>query len=210
MKLFKKICLIFIFMFIALSNLILLSYFLMYKTVDMVYLGSAKGIWDSNFYPDSDECMENDFLYYNMGYAVLGDETVTRCCMSDFDFQFKKRAGKIYVYSYGCPLIKLEYNRGKFSEEGICYNKAVFAKDKFQDGIYYFYEADDVPIGNCVGNWELDPVILEEEEMDDIMLMLGIAVIIFILMSCLNMDIPIHRFAFFMLIIFILRSFFIP
>ena len=111
MKLFKKICLILMLMFFALSVLILLRYYLMYKTVDMVYLGSAKGIWDSNFYPDSDECMENDFLYYNMGYAVLGDETVTRCCMSDFDFQFKKRAGKIYVYSYGCPLIKLEYNR---------------------------------------------------------------------------------------------------
>ena len=44
MKLFKKICLILMLMFFALSVLILLRYYLMYKTVDMVYLGSAKGI----------------------------------------------------------------------------------------------------------------------------------------------------------------------
>lgn len=71
MKLFKRICLIFVFVLIVLFDVALWSDFLVYKTADIAYLGSAKGIWDSRFYFDPKSCMENDFLYYNLSFTVI-------------------------------------------------------------------------------------------------------------------------------------------
>lgn len=54
----------------------------------------------------------------------------------------------MYVYSYGVSLEKLEYHKGHLTIWGDYYNRAKFSREKFQEGIYYFYEIDDVGIGD--------------------------------------------------------------
>ena len=93
MKMIKRLCLIFMFVLIMLITSGLFDFF--YRSVDMIYLGSAKGILDSRFYSVPEYCMENDFLYYNMGYAILDDNAVSRCRMSDFDLQLEEKDGII-------------------------------------------------------------------------------------------------------------------
>ena len=204
MKMIKRLCLIFMFILIMLITSGLFNFF--YRSVDMIYLGSAKGILDSRFYSVPEYCMENDFLYYNMGYAVLDDKAVSRCDMSDFDFQLEEKEGKICVYSYGFPIEKLMYNKTRTSKQGNYYNKAVFSKDKFKDGVYYFYETDYIPIGD----WSGEPLdyslyLMEEDDRDDFQVSLVVLIIVFFMLYCLNMDIPVHRFEFFILFSSLLR-----
>ena len=180
--------------------------FFVYISVDVIYLGSAKGIWDSDFYFVPESCMENDFLYYNMGYAILDDDTINRCRMSDFDFQLEKKDGKIYVYSYGFPLVRLMYDKTRISTRGYHYNRAVFSRDEFQDGTYYFYETDYIPIGDCMEYIEYDypSYIMEEEDRDVFQQVLGVLIIAFCLMCCLDMDVLLQRLCFFVIMFFFL------
>lgn len=210
MKIMKRVCLVFVFLLIMLIALCLCDFFV-YRPVDMVYLGSAKGTWDSDFYFAPKRCMENDFLYYNMGYAILDEDVVNRCGMSDFDFQLEKKEGKICIYSYGFPIVRLMYDKTRTSRLGhYYYNKAVFSKDKFQDGIYYFYETDYIKIGDWMEYIECDFLSyrLEEEDRDESKQVLGVLLIVFCLMCCLDMNVPIHRFGLFILMFFLMRYLF--
>lgn len=128
-----------------------------YLPIKMTYLGSAKGN-KSELFDEPSFWLNFRYLYCGEGYYCFltqeeyeFEDNIQNCHFHDFDFDLEIKAGKMYIFSYGVPLKKMEYCKGHVTEIGHhYYNRAVFDKEDFEEGIYYFYEIDDVGIGSMM------------------------------------------------------------
>lgn len=139
----------FLFVFFALNFMFWLYLFYLgrYKEIELTYLGSADGTWDTYFFCTPSYALKQNFLYCNFGYGLYGPGTAERCNLHNFDFNLEFRESKRYVYS-GVPIDKLEYCHNLYTKNGEYYSRATFSKDRFQEGRYYFYEIDNIRIGS--------------------------------------------------------------
>lgn len=127
-----------------------------YLPIKMTYLGSAKGKMAEHYFDIPEHWLCYDYLCCGNGYDCFStqkefefERQAARCNFHDFDFELEFREGKMYIYSYGVPLKKLEYSKWHITDIGhYYYSRAYFDKEEFQEGIYYFYEIDNVGIGN--------------------------------------------------------------
>lgn len=123
-----------------------------YNRAEITYLGTAKGKESTRFDPPG-FWLSFKYLYSGNGYDFFDSAGIYNYIKKetnfhDLDFDLEIKKGKVYIYSYGVPIKKLEYYKGRTTVWGDYYNRAVFSKEEFTDGIYYFYEMDDIGLGD--------------------------------------------------------------
>lgn len=125
-----------------------------YEPIELVYLGSGEGVLDKNFMCGPENYTKQQYLFCDYGYGILDKETISRCNLHNLDFDLIIKKNKKYIYSYCVPLEKLEYCKNLLTVNQEYYNRATCVTDEYQDGIYYFYEIDDINIGTM---WYEEP-----------------------------------------------------
>jgi len=147
-----------IFLFISIAwivfDAIRYVYNLFYTNIDITYLGKAEGV-ETDYFDPPTFWLEYRYLYCGNGYHYFTtyegyERLCEECSLQNFDFNLKIHGNKMYIYSYGVPIDKLEYYKGHLTVFGDYYNRAEFSKEKFKEGVYYFYEIDDVGIGDML------------------------------------------------------------
>lgn len=86
-----------------------------YLPIKMAYLGSAKGN-KSELFDEPSFWLNFRYLYCGEGYYCFltqeeyeFEDNIQNCHFHDFDFDLEIKAGKMYIFSYGVPLKKMEY-----------------------------------------------------------------------------------------------------
>lgn len=150
-KVITKILLRVLFFFM-LFNLSGLSYLLIknrYRPLKFSYLGCAEGRTDSRF--SRDDYSKIKYLYFDLGYDICDslDDLVERNVynLEEMEFEVTTRKEMIYICSYCVPLKSYEYLPGNNVIGGGTDNRATFFKDKYQEGMCFFYEAEDINPG---------------------------------------------------------------
>lgn len=81
--------------------------------------------------------------------------------MEDFDFIFNEE--HYYICSYGYPLKELKYSVNYTNAADKFYNRAKIDKKNYKEGVWYFYEIENIDIANMRNEREFVSYIDNEE-----------------------------------------------
>lgn len=138
------------------------------EKVELTYLGSATGecpyFKDENGLVDPEKWKEKKFVYcWCQSYVCFKQEDHIKAfseeCNLNYNFDFTFREGHRYVCAYGYPLKTLGYSKYGFTYAGAFYNRARLDKKNYNEGVWYFYEIEDINIGDMSFELDLDGVL---------------------------------------------------
>ena len=134
------------------------------EKVELTYLGSATGecpyFKDENGLVDPEKWKERKFVYCCcQSYVCIHSEGRMKAfseeCNLNYNFDFTFREGHRYVCAYGYPLKTLGYSERSITHDGRYYNRAKLDKRKYKEGEWFFYEIEDINLGNMYEEREL-------------------------------------------------------
>lgn len=136
--------------FFLLFDLVVLSYLLFknrYRPVELTYLGCAEGKeGGSDFTPVA--FLDFQYLACGLGYSVSDNlEDLVRSNVEnpeEVNFEMTQKEGRMYLCSWHVPLERLEYTSEDNPIEGGHKNRATFFREEYQEGVCFFYEAEDI------------------------------------------------------------------
>lgn len=134
------------------------------EKIKLTYIGSAVGecpyFEDENGLINPEKWKEKKYVYCGcQSYRIFKKEDHIKAfsekCNLKYNFEFTFRDGHRYVCAYGYPLKALEYLDKEITHLGTFYNRAKIDKDSFNEGVWYFYEIEDINIGDMLDEREL-------------------------------------------------------
>lgn len=134
------------------------------KKIELTYLGIATGecpyFKDENELVDPEKWKERKFVYCGcQSYVCIHSEGRLKAfseeCNLNYNFDFTFREGHRYVCAYGYPLKTLRYSEREITHDGRYYNRARLDKKNYRESIWYFYEIDDINLGDMYEEREL-------------------------------------------------------
>lgn len=143
------------------------------REIKLTYIGSAYGECpyfteeDGNVYPE--RWADRKYVYnYCQSYISIKSEKGIRAfseeCNLKLEFGFVFNEGHNYICAYGYPLKELKYSEIYTTDSGWFYNRAKIDKENYKEGVWYFYEIEDVNIASMLEEREFVSYIDNEEE----------------------------------------------